>query len=82
MMKIKTHSKDGRPVVLLGFSHGNLDRLRADGLSGYIEIKAESLDIPFDILITAAETEQALLRAFEGGIGPNTKLRIDPRLKS
>jgi hypothetical protein len=79
MMKAILVNPDGTRVVLLGLSHANLDRLRSMGLSGYIEIKAADMDIPHDILITAAETEQVLLEAFAGGIGPNTKVHIDKK---
>lgn len=81
MMKIKT-TIDGRPTVILGLSHANLNRLRVDGLAGHVKVDGVELEIPFDILITAAETEQVMLDAFEAGIRAGTKLRIDPRLKS
>lgn len=82
MMKIKTKWKGGRPLVILGLSHRNLDKLRADGLRGYILIDGEALGIPLDVVITAAATEQEMMRVFADGIGPETELRIDPRLKS
>lgn len=83
MMKAKMFI-DGETIVVIGLSHANLDRLRADGLAGSIEIKGEDLDIPFPlrIFVTAAEDEQEMLRAFEKGVHAGTKLRIDPRLKS
>lgn len=77
MMKIR---KDN--LVVLGLSHANLDRLRADGLSGGIKISGADLGIPIDIMITAAETEVKMLEAFTSGIGPDTKVSIDKRLKS
>lgn len=83
MMKAKLFI-GGRTVIVIGLSHANLDRLRADGLESYIEITSEDLDIPFPlkIMVTAAQDEQEMLRAFEKGINAGTKLRIDPRLKS
>lgn len=82
MMKIKTPNFRGKPAVVLGLSHANLDRLRADGLNGHIHIKGEELQIPFDIVITAAETEGVMLQAFQEGIQAGTKVAIDKRLKS
>lgn len=82
MMKIK-YERDGRKVLLLGLSHGNLDRLRADGLTGYIKVAGEDVELgAIDILITAAATEQEMMRAFMDGVHAGTKLHIDPRLKS
>ena len=69
-------------VVLLGLSHANLDRLRADGLDGFIRIAGEELGIDITILITAGETEQAMLEHFASSVGPDTKVTIDPRFKS
>lgn len=73
---------DGRPTIVLGLSHGNLDQLRADGLNGCIAILAEDFNVPFDIIITAAKTELELFDAFQSGIGPNTELHIAKEFKS
>lgn len=81
MMKLRG-TIDGRPAIVLGLSHGNLDRLRADGLNGCIAILAEDFNVPFDIIITAAETERELFDAFQGGIGPNTELHLSKEFKS
>jgi hypothetical protein len=77
MMKIKKGN-----LILLGLSHANLDRLRADGLNGAIKIKGKDLGIDVDIFITAAETETEMLREFGSGIGPDTKVNIDKRFRS
>jgi hypothetical protein len=77
MMKLRT----GRTVIL-GLSHANLDRLRADGLQGAIRVLGNDIGADIDIFITAAETEQAMLEAFQDNIGPETKVNIDKRLKS
>ena len=77
MMKLRT----GRTVIL-GLSHANLDRLRADGLQGAIRVLGKDIGADIDIFITAAETEQAMLEAFHDNIGPETKVNIDKRLKS
>lgn len=80
MMKLKGTFR-GREMVVLGLSHANLDRLRADGLSGYIQISGDELGIAFDILITAAENERVMLEAFADGIVAGTILRISDKLK-
>jgi hypothetical protein len=82
MMKIKgTVPSLGGEVVILGLSHANLDRLRADGLNGYIKIDGKELGLPCDIIITAAPTERDMLEAFSAGIKAGTKLHIDKRFK-
>lgn len=81
MLKAKA-TIGGREVLILGLSHANLDKLREQGLRGRIEIKAEDIDIPFDIIITAAPTEQHMIEAFQSGIGADTKVHISDKLKS
>lgn len=81
MMKIRTMFR-GRRTVILGLSHNNLDRLRADGLEGHMKIDGTELGIDFDILITAAVDERAMIEAFADGITGGTKVRIDKRFKS
>lgn len=69
-------------LILLGLSHANLDRLRADGLKGGISIKGEELGVAVDIFITAAPTEAHMLDAIAIRIGPETQVRVDKKLKS
>lgn len=81
MMKIKAEI-NGRDLLVLGLSHANLDKLRADGLQGKIVVDGKELGLDVDIWITAAENEQVMLRAFQDGINAGTKVHIDQRLKS
>jgi hypothetical protein len=81
MMKIKARIGD-RELLVLGLSHANLDRLRADGLGGKIVIDGKELGLDVDIWITAAADEGVMLRSFQDGITAGTKLHIDKRLKS
>lgn len=81
MMKL-AGTVNGKKVVVLGLSHGNLDRLRADGVDGGIAIRGAELGLSADIYITAAETESHLLDAFASGIGTKTKVFIDRKLKT
>jgi hypothetical protein len=66
---------DGREIFMIGLSFGNLDRLRADEP---ILIKGRDVGFSYDILICAEATDQELLRKFSAGIGPDTKVNIDP----
>lgn len=82
MMKIRaTVPRLGGDVLILGLSHGNLDRLRADGLTGYIRVEGNELGLPVDILITAAPTERDMMKAFADGVHDGTKVHIDKRFK-
>lgn len=83
MIKAAAKSADGKDVLLIGLSHANLDRLRADGLNGGIRIEATD-DWPVTIFITAGTTEREIADAMIGAdlIGPETKVTIDPKLKS
>jgi hypothetical protein len=81
MMKIKADFR-GRPSLILGLSHANLDKLRADGLDGHIHIDGKEMGCDHDIYITAAATEGDMLRAFQDGIQEGTKLHISEKLKS
>jgi hypothetical protein len=81
MIKIRATVGD-RPTIIIGLSHANLDRLRQDDLRGAIVINGAELGITADIWITAATTEGAMMEAFGDLVGPETKVRIDPRLKS
>ncbi len=69
-------------LVLLGLSHANLDRLRAEGLKGGIRIQGAELGIDVDIIITAAPTEAHMLDAIAEQIGPSTRVHIDQKMKS
>lgn len=82
MMKaIFASGPTGRRTVLLGLTHENLDRLRADGTKSHIQIDGAALGIPHDIWITAAADEHELMSAIQHAITPDTKLYISDKLK-
>ena len=82
MIKAAAFSKKtGRTILLIGLSHANLDRLRADGLNGFIKINGEEMKMPVDVIITAAETESVLAEGLSDLIGPDTEVKVDPKLK-
>ena len=68
-----TATGNGRTILLLALSHANLDRLREDGLEGFIKILGEEVGIgKIDIMITAGETEAAIAKGLKRFIGPDT----------
>jgi hypothetical protein len=79
---IKAKGKiNGRDVLILALSHHNLERLRANGLNGYIPIAGKELGVPFDIHITAAATEKEILAALVSGVGPQTRIEVSDKAK-
>jgi hypothetical protein len=82
MIKATAAARDGRSVVLLGLSWNNLDRLRADGLKGFIKVDGKEMGVPVDTLITAGETEQIMVDYMLQFIGSETEVHISDKLKS
>lgn len=83
MLKMTAQGKDGRHLVVLGLSFGNLDRLRADAPDGYIKVEGKELGgLPVDVVIFAGETEASMAHTVRGMIGPDTKVTISDKLKS
>jgi hypothetical protein len=77
-----TAEMDGRTVVMLGLSFGNLDKFRAEPGETYIRIDGKEMNLPFDILLFSGETEMKLMEMVSSFIGPDTKVHIDPKMKS
>lgn len=81
-MKATATGKDGAKLLVIGLSHRNLDKLREDGMEGFIEIDGGEIGWPgHTILITAGETEAAMASRFEELIGPDTKTTVADKLK-
>jgi hypothetical protein len=81
MIKMVANAKRGnRPltVVLLGLSHQNLDRLKA---GEPITVKGDDVHLPgAEIVIFSGKDERTMQREMQELIGPETDVRIDPRL--
>lgn len=65
-------TKDGREVLILGLSFENMERLKKDRP---IVIWREEINIPFDIIIFAGETEESMAKDVAG---PNTIINRVP----
>lgn len=81
MMKARGTWRGGE-VLILGLSHANLDKLRADGLDGCIRVLGSEVGLPVDVVITAARTELELVEAFSAVLTPDAKVHISDRLKN
>lgn len=73
---------DGAPfrLIVLGLSHMNINKL-LDGKP--IDIDGTEVGLPAGtrIIIFAGETEQSMARELESLVGPQTEVRIDPKLR-
>ena len=82
MIKASATGRDGKSYLIVGLSYANLDKLRADGTSGFIKINGAEMNLAVDVIITAGETEASLAHDLEQFIGPDTKVHISEKLKS
>jgi hypothetical protein len=82
MIKGTATGADGRNLLMIGLSFGNLDKFRAEPGATFIKIDGKEMGLTFDVLIFSGETEAHLHAMVAGSIGPDTKLHIDPKLKS
>lgn len=63
MLKIRGQLTDGRPMIVLGLSHGNLDLLR---LGKSIAFDLREIGLEGMVLIFAGATEEAMLAELAG----------------
>jgi hypothetical protein len=80
VLKFVATRPDGRPLIGLGLSRANTERL----LAGQpIAVELRELNLPWDgsIVLLAGETEESLGRDLRSLIGPETEVHVDPRLR-
>jgi hypothetical protein len=77
-----TATLNGRKTLMVGLSFGNLDKFRAEAGDTFIKIDGKEIDLPFDVLLFSGETEAHCAELLQGGIGPDTKIHVSPKLKS
>jgi len=80
MLKFASTGSNGKTIVGFGVSRGNVERLE-QGKPMLVHLDEMGL-APYDILIFYGEDEAALHEAVKEFVGPDTKVDIDPRLKS
>ena len=69
-------TKNFKTLILVGLSHRNLDKLREDGMDGFIPVDCGELGLPgVEILITAAPTEDDLKEGLKQFVGPETMVK-------
>jgi hypothetical protein len=77
-----TVRKNGKTTLMIGLSFGNLDKFRAEPRDTFIRIDGKEMGLPIDVLIFSGETEAHMHEMIAEGVGPDTKVHIDPKLKS
>jgi hypothetical protein len=81
MIRFTFDDNDGRTHLGLGVSRENINRLT----SGYpirVDVKELNISVNGALMIYFGETEIELQQAIAEFIGPETKVNIDPRMKS
>jgi len=70
---------DGGKLIALGLSHKNLEVIKTDKP---ILVRGTEIGIPeIDILLFSGPTERDMMTAMQKLIGPETEVKIDPKLK-
>jgi hypothetical protein len=81
MIKATATLPDGKTLLVIGLSFGNLDKFRAAPGDTFIRIDGKQMGLPVDVLIFSGETEAHMQTMMAGMIGPDTEVHIDPKLK-
>jgi hypothetical protein len=82
MLKALAIAPDGRPLLVIGLSFGNLDKFRREPGETFIRIDGQEMDMPLDVLIFSGETEAHMEKVVARGVTSQTRVHIDPKLKS
>lgn len=82
MIKATATMANGRTLLVIGLSFGNLDRFRQQPGDTFIRIDgADSGGLPIDVMIFSGETEAHLAKLIEPMIGSDTKINISDKLR-
>lgn len=81
MIKASIPGPDGKALMVIGLSFGNLDKFRAQPGDTYIKVTGAELGLPVDVLIFSGETEAHMAETIKEMIGPDTKVNVSERLK-
>jgi hypothetical protein len=80
---LKAIAKIGdKDLLVIGLSYGNLNKFLAEPGETFIKIDGKEIGISMDIIIFSGRTEAHLADIMKNTIGPDTKVHIDPKLKS
>lgn len=80
---IKATARVGdRQLLIIGLSFGNLNKFHREPGDTFIHIDGKAMELPIDVLVFSGETEAHMQDKMSEVIGVNTKIHIDPKLKS
>jgi hypothetical protein len=82
MIKATAKGPDGRTILVIGLSFGNLDKFRAAPGDTYIRIDGREMGLPIDVMIFSGETEAHCAEVVGFAIGPDTSVHVSRRSKS
>lgn len=80
MIKFTAMGKDGRKVLWLGLSFGNLKHFRDHPGDTFIKVDGTEFGVDFDVLLFSGRTEQEMMRDVADMIGPNTKATFSKKV--
>lgn len=66
MIKATATGPDGRTILIIGLSFGNLDRFRAEPRDTFIKIDGGQMGLPIDVMICSGETEEQMAELLKG----------------
>lgn len=76
-----TGTLDGRNILMIGLSFGNLDKFRSEPSETFIRIDGKEMGLPIDVMIFSGETDTHCAESLQGAVGPDTKVYVDPKLR-
>lgn len=76
MIKASATGPDGRHLLIIGLSFGNLDRFRDQPRDTFIKIDGNELGLPVNVLIFSCETEERGAELMQEFINEKTKLGL------
>jgi hypothetical protein len=83
VIKATATGPDGKTILMIGLSYGNLDKFRAAPGDTYIKILgSETGGLPLDVLIFSGKTEADCADMLQDMIGRDTKVFTSDRLKN
>lgn len=72
MLKATATGPDGRSLLVIGLSFGNLGKFIDEPGRTMIRVDGEEMGLPVDVLLFSGETEAEMHKTMAGAIGPET----------
>lgn len=79
MIRASAKGRDGKPLLILGLTDQNIERLKA-GQPVHVAAGSVEDGVQVSVVILHGPTEHHLMNTLRGFIGLDTRMRLDPRL--